>query len=75
MYGGPRPRRPIKVVVMVLVFWVLGNIAQAGFGWLFVNGGLVSPDSANLASLVPAWGLLFAVAYYYREPFDDWLRS
>ena len=75
MDSGPRPRRPIKVVAMVVVYWVLGNVLQAVLGSLLVNGGLLDDEMASRAGLVLGWGLLFVVSLVFRERLDDWLRA
>lgn len=77
MYGGDRPRRPIRVVILVLAFWIGGNILQALIALGLASTGLVADDLApwsNAASLIAGWGLLFAVALVYRESLDAWLR-
>ena len=75
MDSGPRPRRPIKVVAMVIVYWVLGNVLQAALGSLLVSGGLLSDEMASRVGLVLGWGLLFVVSLVFRERLDDWLRA
>ena len=75
MDSGPRPRRPIKVVAMVIVYWVLGNVLQAALGSLLVSGGLLSDEMASRVGLVLRWGLLFVVSLVFRERLDDWLRA
>jgi hypothetical protein len=77
MYGSDRPRRPIRVIILVLAFWIGGNILQALIALGLARTGLVS-DGADAwlgpTSLIIGWGLLFVVALVYREPLDDWLR-
>ena len=75
MSSGPRPRRPIKVVTMVVVYWVGGNILQSILSWLLVNGGLLDADNAFRVGLILGWGLLFLVSFYCREQLDHWLRT
>ena len=75
MSTGPRARRPIKVVVMVVAYWIVGNILQAVLAWPLVSGGLLDTDSAGRLGWVLAWGLLFVASLIYRERLDDWLRS
>jgi hypothetical protein len=75
MRSGPRPRRPIKVVVMVIVYWVLGNVLQAALAWLLVRAGLLDAETAGWAGLIVGWGLLFVVSLAFRERLDDWLRA
>jgi hypothetical protein len=72
---GPRQRRPIKVVAMVIVYWVGGNVLQSVLGWLLVSGGLLDAEMASRAGLILGWGLLFVVSLIFRERLDDWLRS
>ena len=75
MSTGPRTRRPIKVVVMVVAYWVGGNIVQALLTWLLVSGGLLDPEMAGRVGLILGWGLLFVISYVFRERLDDWLKS
>ena len=75
MIDGPRPRRPIKVVVMVIAYWVLGNVLQSALAWLLVSGGLLDAETAVPAGLVLGWGLLFVISFIFRERLDDWLRA
>ena len=75
MSDGPPPRRPIKVVIMVVVYWVVGNVLQSVFGGLLERGGLVSADTAFFTGLILGWGLLFLISLYFREQLDHWLRS
>lgn len=75
MSSGPRPRRPIKVVTLVVVYWVGGNILQSALGSLLVNGGLLDSENAFRVGLVLGWGLLFLVSLYFREQLDRWLRA
>jgi hypothetical protein len=75
MISGPRSRRPIKVVVLVVGFWVAGQLLQAGLAALLAGSGLASEEAAVWPSLVVAWGLLFLLSYILRERLDDWLRT
>ena len=75
MSSGPRPRRPIKVVTLVVVYWVGGNILQSALGSLLVNSGLLDSENAIRVGLVLGWGLLFLVSLYFREQLDRWLRA
>ena len=75
MSSGPRSRRPVKVVIMVIAYWVLGNVLQAVFGWLAASAALLDPEMASRAGLVLGWGLLFVISFIFREQLDDWLRS
>lgn len=75
MMNGPRGRRPIKVVVLVVGCWVIGRVLQAGLTSLVAGSGLVSTEGAEWSAIVVAWGLLCVVAYTFRERLDDWLRA
>lgn len=75
MIGGPRPRRPIKVVVLVVGCWLVGQLLQAGFASLFAGSDLFGSDGRPWPALIAAWGLLFVIAFVFRERIDDWLRS
>jgi hypothetical protein len=75
MISGPRSRRPIKVVVLVVGFWVAGQLLQAGLAALLAGSGLASEEAAVWPALVVAWGLLFLLSYILRERLDDWLRT
>jgi hypothetical protein len=75
MSTGPRSRRPVKVVVMVVAYWVVGNIIQATLAWMLITGGLLDAEWAGRAGLILGWGLLFVVSLLYRERLDDWLKS
>ena len=75
MHSGPRSRRPIKVVVMVVAYWVTGNVLQAALASLLVGGGLLDDEMASRTGLILGWGLLFAVSLVFRERLDGWLRA
>jgi hypothetical protein len=75
MSSGPRPRQPLKVVVLVVTFWIVGNVLQAVCGWAMRTSGLLDGTALDWGSLVVAWGLLFIVALVFRESLDRWLRS
>jgi hypothetical protein len=75
MSSGPRPRRPSKVIVLVLGCWVIGLTLQNLFGSLAATSGMVDPGIATLIGRVLAWGLLFVIAFIYREQIDVWLRT
>ena len=75
MSDGPRPRRPIKVVAMVVAYWIAGNVLQAALAWLLVSAGLFDAEMAGRVGLVLGWGLLFVVSLVFRERLDDWLRA
>ncbi|MGE3273087.1 MAG: hypothetical protein AB7P40_30420 [Chloroflexota bacterium] len=74
MYGGERPRKPVRVVVLVLGFWILGNILEMGFGLAVNETGLVSDAAVVWIGRILGWGLLFAFSLVYRERLDAWLR-
>jgi hypothetical protein len=75
MSSGPRPRQPLKVVIMVVAFWIVGNVLQSVCGWAMRTSGLLDGSDLVWGSLVVAWGLLFVVALVFRESLDRWLRS
>ena len=75
MSDGPRPRRAGKVVVLVLAFWIVGNLVQAALTWTLEGRGLVGVEAAARWGLVLSWGLLFLVAFVLRERLDRWLRT
>jgi hypothetical protein len=75
MSDGPRQRRPIKVVLMVAIFWIGGTILQSAFAWMLRSSGIVGDDSAGTVGLILGWGILFLASLYYRQPLDDWLRT
>jgi hypothetical protein len=71
-----RPRRPIKVVGLVLAFWIIGNALQVGLTRLLDGSGLLlEPTFVTITSQVAAWGLLFVIAVVFRERLDFWLRN
>lgn len=75
MTNGPRERRPIRVVVLVVGCWVAGRLLQAGLTTLVADNGLLTPEAAEWAAILLAWGLLCVVAYVLRERLDGWLRA
>jgi hypothetical protein len=75
MSSGPRPRQPLKVVVLVVAFWTVGNVLQAVCGWAMRTSGLLDGTALAWGSLVVAWGLLFVLALAFHESLDRWLRS
>jgi hypothetical protein len=75
MIDGPRARRPMKVVGLVMGCWIAGRLLQAGITALVANSGLLTPEAAEWPGIVVAWGLLCVVAYALRERLDDWLRA
>jgi hypothetical protein len=70
-----RPRRPARVVILVLAFWVIGNALQVGLTRLFDASGLLDPSLIVITSQVLGWGLLFIISFLYRERLDFWLRN
>ena len=74
MYEGERPRKPSRVILMVLGFWVTGSLLQTLFGLVIHTTGLVPEGTEIWMGQILGWGLLFAVTYYYRDPIDTWLR-
>jgi hypothetical protein len=75
MSSGPRERRPIKVVILVVGLWVVGRLLQAGLTSLVAGTSGFSPEAAEWAAIIVAWGFLCAVSYALRERLDDWLRA
>ena len=75
MSVGPRSRRPVKVVGMVIAYWIVGNIVQATLTWLLASNGLLGEEWAGRVGLIVGWGLLFVVSLIFRERLDDWLKS
>ena len=71
---GERPRRPGKVILLVVVFWLVGTAMQQGLGWLAALPGIVGDDAAMRIGQVVAWGLLFVLSLVYRHQVDAWLR-
>jgi hypothetical protein len=69
------PRRPGRVIILVLGFWIVGGTLQSMFGWLLANSGMFDVSNAVLIGQVLAWGLLFVASYAYRRELDIWLRS
>lgn len=74
MYEGERPRKPSRVIALVIVCWVVGISLQTVFELLFVTAEVMEVRFAVILAQVLAWGLLFVVSYKYREPIDVWLR-
>jgi hypothetical protein len=74
MYEGERPRKPSRVIVLVIVFWVVGISLQTVFDLIFTSIEALDIRYAGILAQILAWGLLFAVSYKYREPIDVWLR-
>jgi hypothetical protein len=72
---GERPRRPGKVILLVVAFWLVGTALQAGLRWLIEQAGLVDPDIAGRIGQAVGWGLLCVLSYWYRHPLDEWLRA
>ena len=74
MYEDEKPRRPVRVVILVMAFWVLGNIMQSVFGLVVAQTGLVAEGSVVWIGQILGWGLLFALSLLLRDPLDAWLR-
>ena len=74
MPDGERPRRPGKVILLVVVLWIVGGGLQTTIGALAARSGLVDEASASLVGLVIGWGLLIVIFYYYRREIEAWLR-
>lgn len=68
------PRRPARVIVLIVAFWIVGTTLQWAIGSFLETNGLVAPDNELPIRQVLAWGLLFGLSYYYRDPIDLWLR-
>lgn len=75
MYEGERQRKPLRVVVLVVGMWVLGNILEALLGAGLAGSGMVPDATAVWVGRIIGWGVLAVVAYVYRERLDDWLRD
>ena len=71
---GERPRRPGKVIVLVVAFWVSGTILQGALRWVAEQAGVQDADTATRIGQVAGWGLLFVLSVIYRRPIDEWLR-
>jgi hypothetical protein len=69
-----QPRRPLKVIVLVVAFWVVGSTVQSGIGWALDQVGLAGPNASLPIRQLLAWSLLFGLSYRYRADLDDWLR-
>ena len=74
MYEGERPRKPSRVILMVITFWIAGSLFQTLFGLLINSTGLVAEGSEVWIGRALGWGLLFAISWVYREQLDTWLR-
>lgn len=74
MYEGERPRKPSRVILMVIVFWITGSVFQTLFGLLINSSGLVAEGSEVWMGRVLGWGLLFVISWIYRDQLDTWLR-
>ena len=72
---GERPRRPGKVILLVLGFWIIGTILQGAFRWVAEQAGVSDAEMATRIGLAAGWGLLFVLSLIYRRPMDAWLRA
>ena len=70
-----KPRRPTRVVLLVLGFWVIGTVLQSVFGSLVDTAGLFSTDVAHRVGQALGWGLLCVISFVYRVRIDAWLRA
>jgi hypothetical protein len=70
-----KPRRPSRVVVLVVGFWVAGTVLQSAFGWLIGSAGLAQPEIAFRVGQALGWGLLCVISFLYRVRIDAWLRA
>lgn len=71
---GERSRRPSRVIVLVVAFWVSGTILQSLFRSAAEMAGVADVDTATRIGQVAGWGLLFVLSLIYRRPIDEWLR-
>jgi hypothetical protein len=72
---GERSRRPGKVILLVVGFWIVGTILQGAFRWVAEQAGVTDADTATRIGLAAGWGLLFVLSLIYRRPMDVWLRA
>lgn len=70
-----KPRRPARIVTLVVGFWVGGTILQSLLGWLLGQTGLLEPEIAGRLGQALSWGLLCVLSFVYRARIDDWLRG
>ena len=69
-----RSRRPGKVILLVVAFWVSGTVLQGALRSVAEQAGVTDVDVATRIGQVTAWGLLFVLSVIYRRPIDVWLR-
>ncbi len=69
-----RPRRPSRIILLVVAYWVVGTALQGGFRWLAEQAGVSDDDASTRIGLLLGWGLLFVVSVVYRHQVDGWLR-
>ena len=74
MADSDKPRRPGKVIVLVIALWLVGGALQTLFGWLLADSGLVEAGTVPLLGLFLGWGLLCVICFYYRGQIETWLR-
>lgn len=71
---GERPRRPGKVIFLVVAFWVSGTILQGALRSAVEQVGVADVDVATRIGQIAGWGLLFVLSVIYRRQIDEWLR-
>jgi hypothetical protein len=69
-----RPRRPSRVILLVVAYWVVGTALQSGVRWLAEQAGVTDEGTSTRVGLLLGWGLLFVVSVVYRHQVDGWLR-
>jgi len=75
MHDSERPRRPGKVILLVVALWIAGGVLQTVFGTLVASGDMVDAGTATRIGQVLGWGLLILVFFYFRHQLEHWLRS
>ena len=75
MTSSEKPRRPSKVILLIVLLWLVGGALQTVFGLLLVNSGMLEAGTATLVGQILGWGLLVVVFYCYRKRLEDWLRT
>ena len=75
MTSSERPRRPSKVILLIILLWLVGGALQTIFGLLLAEGGMLEAGTATLVGQILGWGLLVVVFYRYRKRLEDWLRT
>ena len=75
MTSSDRPRRPSKVILLIILLWLVGGALQTIFGLLLAEGGMLEPGTATLVGQILGWGLLVVIFYWYRKRLEDWLRT